>query len=85
MNKIINLTEYNNWLIDRNRAKFTIRTYNLMLKIFYQNKKTINTSSIREFLKENIFKYQVNSLRNFRQALSSYTKFSKITIDWERI
>jgi len=52
-----------------------------MLKIFYQNKKTINTSSIREFLKENIFKYQVNSLRNFRQALSSYTKFSKITID----
>lgn len=45
----------------------------------------INTDNIRNFLKKYVVKYQPGSLNNFRQALSSFTKFNRITIDWHRI
>jgi len=76
---------YIEWLNDRNRSSKTIQTYCQYLEIFAQKRGVINTDSIRNFLKENIIFYQPNSLKLFRQALSSYTKFSKIAIDWERI
>lgn len=85
MNKLINLTAYNEWLSEINRSKITIQTYQQRLTVFLQSKNIINTDTIRNFLKENIDNYQPNSLKTFRQALSSYTKFTKITIDWERI
>jgi len=76
---------YIEWLNDRNRSSKTIQTYCQTLAQFIHHQGIINTKSIRNFLKENITIYQPNSLRVFRQALSSYSKFQKITIDWEWI
>lgn len=45
----------------------------------------LNTDSIIIFFKENLTKYQPNSLQIYRQTLSSYTKFRKIEIEWEMI
>src|SRR5215204_3791792 len=45
----------------------------------------LNTDQIINFLKENLTKYQPSSLQVCRQALSSYTKFKKIEIEWEMI
>ena len=80
----INLNNYTEWLEERNRSPRTIFTYCQALKQFWQDKE-ISTESIRTFLKTNLNKYQPNSLRVFRQALSSYSKFQKINIDWNWI
>ena len=87
MNKISNkldLSNYTQWLEERNKAKTTINNYLNVLKQFWQYK-NISTQAIKEFLKENITKYQPGSLKLFRYALSSYTKFAKIVVDWEWI
>jgi len=84
MKKRNNLDKYGEWLEERNRSPRTIFTYCQALKQFWKNQE-INTESIRSFLKSNITKYQPNSLRVFRQALSSYAKFQKIAIDWDWI
>jgi 5'-deoxynucleotidase YfbR-like HD superfamily hydrolase len=68
-------------LNDRNRSSKTIQTYCQYLETFEQKQGVINTDSIRDFLKENITFYQPNSLKIFRQALSSYSKFAKIVIE----
>ena len=78
------LNNYIKWLEERNRSPRTIFTYCQILKQFWQDKE-ISTQSIKAFLKTNLNKYQPNSLKVFRQALSSYAKFAKITIDWEWI
>lgn len=75
---------YLEWLKDRNRASDTIKVYCQALELFLANNQ-LNTQSIRNFLKSNITKYQPNSLKVFRQALSSYAKFQKIEIEWEWI
>ena len=87
MNKISNkldLNNYTQWLEERNKAKTTINNYLNVLKQFWQYK-NISTQAIKEFLKENITKYQPGSLKLFRYALSSYTKFAKFSVDWEWI
>jgi site-specific recombinase XerD len=73
---------YINWLQERNRSANTIKTYTETLQRF---KQVITTETIKVFLKKNITKYQPNTLKIFRQALSSYTKFAQIKIEWERI
>lgn len=84
MNNNLNLTSYINWLKDRNRATNTIRIYTQALQQFIKET-AIDTNSIRNFLKRNITKYQPNTLKIFRQALSSYTKFQRLEIDWNLI
>ncbi len=79
---MLNLTNYLDWLKDRNRSLSTINVYTQCLQQFNQ---PITTDSIRNFLKQNLTKYQPNTLKLFRQSLSSYAKFAKIEIDWARI
>ncbi|WNE40804.1 MAG: Tyrosine recombinase XerC [Mycoplasmataceae bacterium] len=85
MKNNLNFKEYQEWLKDRNRVTGTIQTYCAYLKMFLKLQPIINTDNIRNFLKNYIAKYQPGSLNNFRQALSSYTKFNRIAIDWSRI
>lgn len=80
----LNLTNYTNWLEERNKSSRTIATYCQVLEQF-NHQATIDTQSIRSFLKTNIGKYQPNSLKVFRYAVSSYAKFAKIAVDWEWI
>jgi integrase/recombinase XerD len=77
-----NLNNYINWLKDRNRSPNTIKIYLQHLQQFNQ---PITTDNIRNFLKENITKYQPNTLKLYRQSLSSYAKFQRLEIDWTRI
>ena len=79
-NEIMN--NYINWLKDRNRSLNTIKSYCQMLKQFNQ---PITTETIRTYLKANLTKYQPNTLKIFRQSLSSYAKFQRIAIEWDRI
>ena len=81
MNKLDN---YINWLKERNRSQNTIRIYTEALKKFTQQQ-AINTDNIRNFLQRNRTIKEANTLKIFRQALSSYSKFKRLKIDWERI
>lgn len=83
-NKQLDLSNYTNWLAERNKSVSTVQNYLTVLKQFWQHE-PITTQTIREFLKTNIAKYQPNSLRLFRYAVSSYAKFAKIAVDWEWI
>lgn len=82
--KTIALNQYNQWLEERNKSPKTTFIYCQVLQQFWQQQE-ITTQTIRNFLKENISKYQPNSLKIFKQALSSYSKFAKLKIDWEWI
>lgn len=84
MNNQLDLINYTKWLEERNKAKTTVQNYLKFLKQFWQHG-NISTQSIRDFLKENITKYQPNSLKVFRYSVSSYAKFAKIIVDWEWI
>lgn len=85
MNNNLNLTNYINWLKDRNRVNGTIQVYCQYLKQFLNLQPVISTDNIRKFLKKYITTYQPNTLKIFRQSLSSYAKFNRIAIEWDRI
>jgi len=80
----LDLINYTAWLEERNKAKTTVQNYLRFLKQFWQDRE-ITTQNIKEFLKINLDKYQPNSLKTFRHAVSSYAKFAKLVIDWEWI
>ena len=80
MNKL-NLNFYINWLKDRNRSLNTINIYTQALQQFFQINPTLNTETIRTYLKNHLTRYQPNTLKIFRQALSSYGKFCRIAIE----
>jgi len=66
-------------------ASETIAKYSRILNQF--GNRGINTSSITDFLRENLNKYEPATLRSQRNTLASYSKFLKIhsTIEWESI
>lgn len=77
----LNLNSYINWLKDRNRSLNTINIYTQALQYFFQVNPTLDTETIRSYLKTNLTKYQPNTLKIFRQALSSYAKFKRLEIE----
>jgi len=78
-----NLREYENWLEKRNLSFETIQLYLWSIREYGERK--LNTDAIVDFLKENLAKYEPASLKVFRNALSSYSRFRKIDIEWELI
>lgn len=84
--KVINsLSEYTQWLKDKNLAPETIKKY--LSTISQYGEIEINTSSIAKFLRENLKKHQPNTLKGQKNILASYAKFKKIyaKIEWENI
>jgi len=84
-NNTPHLKDYQTWLQAKNFTKETIEKY-----LFTVNKygnREINTNSIAEFIKENLAKYEPNTLRGQKNALASYAKFLKIyeKVGWEKI
>ncbi len=82
MKIINNLNKYVRWLRDKNISPRTIELYTQAIKKFAE---TITTDTIRKFFKSKINKYEINTLKIFRQAFSSYSQFEGIKIDWTRI
>jgi integrase/recombinase XerD len=71
-------------LKDQNVSQRTIDLYTQFLRNFKQN---LDTDSIRNYLKNCLLisKYEVSTVKIFKQALSSYSSFNKLEIDWKKI
>ncbi|WNE40109.1 MAG: Tyrosine recombinase XerD [Mycoplasmataceae bacterium] len=88
MKKIVNnwqnkpLTKYIEWLKDRNASERTVELYTQALKKF---DKTLTTNNIRSYLQSSLDKYKTNTCKIYRQAISSFTRFKKLKVDWEKI
>jgi hypothetical protein len=75
--KFINiLSEYTQWLKNKNLAPKTIEKY--LYTIRQYGKIEINTNSISYFLRENLKKHQPNTLKGQKNILASYARFQNI-------
>lgn len=78
------INEYTQWLQDKNFTKETIKNYLGTIRQ-YGIKSSVDTNNIVNFLRQHLDHYQPATLRSKRNALASYSKFLKISIDWEKI
>ena len=76
-----NLTNYTNFLQEKNLSTNTIRLYLTALAKFRTHSKRLTTESIKEYFKTNLLKYQATSLKVERYCLNSYIKFKKLKIE----
>ncbi|WNE40145.1 MAG: Tyrosine recombinase XerD [Mycoplasmataceae bacterium] len=82
MKVINNLTNYINWLKDQSISERTIELYTHSLRNFKQE---LNTNNIRDYLKECLLEYEISTVKIFKQALSSYSRFNKLELDWKKV
>lgn len=80
-----NLTNYINYLQDKNLSPNTISLYLTTLAKFQAKFKHLTTENIKEYFKANLTKYQATSLKVERYCLNSYIKFKKLKVEWEKI
>jgi hypothetical protein len=79
------LNEYKNWLELKNFTPETIEKYLWTLRIY--GERELNTVSIINFLRNNLTKYEPNTLKGQKNALASYAKFLRIydDLEWELV
>ena len=77
-----NISEYTEYLQDKNLSSNTIRLYLNTLNKFPQE---FSTNNLKEYFRANLKKYEATSLKVQQWALNSYIKFKKLQIEWERI
>ena len=82
MNSLHNISQYTEYLKDKNLSENTIRLYLNALDRFNQE---FSTNNLKEHFRTNLKKYEATSLKVQQWALNSYVKFKKLTIEWERI
>lgn len=82
MTSIHNISQYTEYLKDKNLSENTIRLYLNALDRFTQE---FSTNNLKEHFRTNLKKYEASSLKVQQWALNSYVKFKKLTIEWERI
>ena len=70
------LPEYKNWLERKNLTTETIRLRLRGMRIY--GERELNTNNITDFLKENLKRYQPNSLKSILGSLTSYARFQKL-------
>ncbi|KLL05444.1 MAG: tyrosine recombinase XerD [Mycoplasmataceae bacterium RV_VA103A] len=77
-----NISEYTEWLQDKNLSANTIRLY---LNVLDKFPSEFTTQSLREYFKINLKNYEATSLKVQQRAFNSYIKFKKLEVEWERI
>ncbi|CFW93079.1 putative tyrosine recombinase XerC-like [endosymbiont DhMRE of Dentiscutata heterogama] len=77
-----NISQYTEWLQDKNLAANTIRLYLNVLGKFPQE---FNTQILKDYFRTNLKNYEATSLKVQQYALNSYIKFKQLEIEWERI
>jgi len=77
-----NLSQYTEYLQDKNLAVNTIRIYLSVLAKFGSE---FSTENLKEYFRANLKKYEATSLKVQQYALNSYVKFKKLAVEWERI
>ncbi|KLL03627.1 MAG: tyrosine recombinase XerD [Mycoplasmataceae bacterium RV_VA103A] len=77
-----NISQYTEWLQDKNLSANTIRLY---LNVLDKFPSEFNTQTLKDYFRTNLKNYEATSLKVQQYALNSYIKFKKLTIEWERI
>ena len=78
-----NLTNYLNWLKNKNLSSTTISLYERVIKKF--GDKLVSTKSVQNLFIKNLANYQPSYLTLQTEIFKSYTGWLKLQIDWERI
>jgi len=78
MNSPHNISQYTEYLKDKNLSANTIRLYLNVLDKFPQE---FNTANLKEYFRSNLQKYQATSLKTQQHALNSYLKFKKLEVE----
>ena len=76
------ISQYTEWLQDKNLSANTIRLYLNVLDKFPQD---FNTQNLQQYFRTSLTKYEATSLKVQQYALNSYIKFKKLQVEWERI
>jgi len=76
------ISQYTEYLQDKNLSPNTIRLYLNILDKFPQE---FSTESLKTYFRTNLKKYEATSLKVQQWALNSYIKFKKLQVEWERI
>jgi len=77
-----NISQYTEWLQDKNLSANTIRLY---LNVLDKFPSEFTTNNLREYFRTNLKKYEATSLKLQQRAFNSYIKFKKLEVEWERI
>jgi site-specific recombinase XerD len=73
-----NVSEYTEYLQDKNLSSNTIRLYLNTLQKFQQK---FSTNNLKEYFRTNLKNYQATSLKVQQRALNSYIKFKKLEVE----
>jgi len=77
-----NISQYTEYLQDKNLSANTIRLYLNVLDKFPQE---FSTQNLQQYFRTSLTKYEATSLKVQQYALNSYIKFKKLQVEWERI
>ena len=77
-----NISQYTEWLQDKNLSANTIRLY---LNVLDKFPTEFTTQNLKEYFRTNLKKYEATSLKLQQRAFNSYIKFKKLQVEWERI
>jgi hypothetical protein len=73
-----NISQYTEYLQDKNLSANTIRLYLNILDKFQQK---FSTDNLKDYFRSNLKKYEATSLRVHQRALNSYIKFKKLKVE----
>jgi hypothetical protein len=73
-----NISEYTEYLQDKNLSANTIRLY---LNVLDKFTKKFSTDNLKDYFRTSLKKYEAASLRVHQRALNSYIKFKKLKIE----
>jgi site-specific recombinase XerD len=73
-----NISEYTEYLQDKNLSANTIRLYLNTLQNFSSE---FTTENLKDYFRTNLKKYEATSLKVQQYALNSYVKFKKLAVE----
>jgi integrase/recombinase XerD len=82
MTNLHNISQYTEYLQDKNLSSNTIRLYLNTLNKFT---KKFSTDNLKDYFRTNLKNYCATSLKVQQYSLNSYLKFKKLKVEWERI
>ena len=73
-----NITEYTEYLQEKNLSPNTIRLY---LNVLDKFPSEFTTQNLKDYFRTSLQKYQATSLKTQQHALNSYLKFKKLEVE----
>ena len=73
-----NISEYTEYLQDKNLSSNTIRLY---LNVLDKFSSEFTTANLKDYFRSNLHKYEATSLKVQQYSLNSYLKFKKLKVE----